>query len=287
MKHVEKIRIGSFQFAVTKDIDNNYRMVEKAVIEAACKGVNLLVFPECALTGYPPHDFKHPQDVDYDRLDIIYTSLENLAKEHNMHILIGTIVKKSYHFYNAALLFYPDGRKGEYDKRALWGWDSDHFIPGNAKGIFEICGIKVGVRICFEVRFPEFFRELYREKTDINILLFYDCSGRDDIERYDLIKAHIRTRAVENVCTTLSVNTAGPFQTAPTAVFGSSGRMLDELVRNTENILIYDFFKKELSFGEKGIEHIADSLTKGMPCSFAYASASEPAAPIIRKPGTT
>ena len=47
-------------------------------------------------------------------------------------------------------------------------------------GIFEIAGISVGVRICFEVRFPEYFRELYARKTDLNVVLFYDVSDVDD-----------------------------------------------------------------------------------------------------------
>ena len=96
----------------------------------------------------------------------------------------------------------------------MLGWDRDNFYPGNQTGVFEVDGIKIGIRICFEIRFPEYYRELYRENTDLNIVMFYDKSDNNDIARYDLIKAHIRTRAVENVCHTLAVNTAGPYQTA-------------------------------------------------------------------------
>ena len=88
----------------------------------------------------------------------------------------------------------------------MWGWDRDNFCVGSESGIFEIDECKVGVRICFEVRFPEFFRELYMDRTNINIILFYDVADTDDEERYDLIKAHIRTRAVENVTYTLTVD---------------------------------------------------------------------------------
>ena len=55
-------------------------------------------------------------------------------------------------------------------------------------------------RICYEIRFPEYFRELYVENTDLNVILFYDVSDRDNADRYDLIRAHVRMRAVENVC---------------------------------------------------------------------------------------
>ncbi len=33
-----------------------------------------------------------------------------------------------------------------------------------------------GVRICYEVRFPKFFRELYKKSTDLNVILFYDVA---------------------------------------------------------------------------------------------------------------
>ena len=69
-------------------------------------------------------------------------------------------------------------------------------------------------------------------KTDLNIVLFYDVSDRDDIERYDLIKSHIRMRAVENVTYTLSVDAISPYQTAPTALYDRSGYSWIELKKN-------------------------------------------------------
>lgn len=50
-------------------------------------------------------------------------------------------------------------KTSHYDKRALWGWDKDNFTPGEGGGIIEYGDIKIGIRICFEVRFPEYFRE--------------------------------------------------------------------------------------------------------------------------------
>ena len=74
-----------------------------------------------------------------------------------------------------------------------YGWDNDNFESGNKQGIFEIQGIKIGIRICFEIRFPEYFRELYKERTDINIVLFYDVSDYENIQRYEMIKGHIES----------------------------------------------------------------------------------------------
>lgn len=158
------------------------------------------------------------------------------------------------------MLFQPGGQFKFYDKRALWGWDKDNFTQGSMDGIFEMDGILFGIRICFEIRFPEFFRELYKRKTDINLILFYDVADIDDRERYNMIRGRLQTRAVENVTTTVSVNAISPFQTAPTMVFGKSGQCIKECVRNKSELMIYDFEKTENDFGEMGRTSISDTL---------------------------
>ena len=91
--------------------------------------------------------------------------------------------------------------------------------------------------------------------------MFYDVSDFNDIERYETIKAHIRTRAVENVTYTLSVNSISPYQTTPTVLYDKSGRTLIELKQNEENLLVYDLKNMQLDFGEQGRKEISDWLT--------------------------
>lgn len=120
-----------------------------------------------------------------------YEELQELADDNTINVIVGTITREDDKYYNSAIVFSPHQEKLIYHKRALWGWDRDNFNIGNRNGIFSIEGLKVGIRICFEVRFPEFFRELYKEHTDLNIILFYDVSDYDDVERYKMIKTHI------------------------------------------------------------------------------------------------
>jgi hypothetical protein len=60
----------------------------------------------------------------------------------------------------------------------------------------------------------------------------------------------------------MSVNSIRPYQTAPTGIFDKSGRTINELKRNKENLLIYDFKNIADDFGEKGRRSISDVLTK-------------------------
>ena len=50
------MRLAAYQFAVCRELDHNLEIVKKTVIQAAENRVDLIVFPECALTGYPPRD---------------------------------------------------------------------------------------------------------------------------------------------------------------------------------------------------------------------------------------
>lgn len=70
--------------------------------------------------------------------------------------------------------------------------------------------------------------------------------------RYEIVKAHLITRAVENVMTIVSVNSITNFQTAPTAVFNCNGGVVKEAEVNVESLLIYDYTKPEISFGMQG-----------------------------------
>ena len=257
------MRIGAYQFAVSCDIEDNYHRIQTGIQQAVKNGVELLVFPECALTGYPPRDIKNPTVVDFAQLNCIYKQLQDNADKHSLYIVVGSIENIGDSYYNSALLFAPHRKRRTYQKRALWGWDKDNFSIGHQQGVFDINGWKIGIRICFEVRFPEFFRELYQKETDLNVILFYDVSDKDDLDRYELIKAHVRTRAVENVTYTLTVDTCSSYQTAPTILYDRSGYQQRELERNNEGLLVYDLTKEEMNFGEKGRKEVSDWLMKG------------------------
>ena len=255
------MKIAAYQFAVTSNIDNNYETIVKVVNAAKERGIELVVFPECALTGYPPRDMASSYNVNFAKVEECCDKLQSLSDETGMAFIIGTIAKENDKIYNRAIFFAPKSKLVTYDKRALWGWDRDNFTRGEKRGVVDYKGFCIGIRICFEIRFPEFFRELYKEKTDLDVVLFYDVTNEENIDRYNMIKGHIQTRAVENVCTFITSNAIKPYQTAPTAIFGRSGQILAECPRNEEAFVKYDLEKKEYDFGEWGRKEISDILT--------------------------
>lgn len=254
------MRLAAFQFAVCGCLEQNLEVIKRAIERASKNNVDLLVFPECALTGYPPRDMEKSEDVDVDAVKAAIEEIQAMTDDLGIHIILGTIDRSQTEYYNRAYLLTPHEPIHWYDKRALYGWDEDNFTSGSENGVYEIDGIKIGIRICFEVRFPEYFRELYVEDTDLDIVLFYDVADNEDESRYQMIRGHLITRAVENVTPVLSVNTIHPYQTAPTCFISASGAVCQELPKNSEGMLIYDFEKQELNFGELGRKRYSDLL---------------------------
>ena len=239
--------------------------ITSAIKEAAQNKVELLILPECALSGYPKTDPFTIKEIDFRMIERTLTDLEKLAAKNELNIVVGSAEYSEGKYYNSAILVKPGKRACTfYRKKALWGWDVDNFSSGEiGDGVFELNGFRIGVRICFEVRFPEYFRELYRKNTDCAVVLFSDTTEEDSQERYDLIKSHLRTRAVENVFPVLSVNSAAKHQTAPTAAIDQNGTVVSELPRHEEALLIFELEKvTENSFGAKGRKYISDMLIK-------------------------
>ena len=246
------MKIGLYPFASGPEIAENLRHITQGASLAAQQGVELLVFHECALCGYPPLE----TTIDIITPEAISAGLAavaDLARQYAMNIAVGTVRFEGSSRYNSMAVFAPNGTLlGYYDKQALWGCDCDHFSRGTMPGIFDIHGIKVGFRICFDVRFPEPFRQLYRAGADLCIVAFSDTAKAPDDNRYGLISAHLRTRAVENVLPIAAVNSLTDFQTAPCCVIDPDGNVLLETPKYQEMLLTWDFSPAEASFGSCG-----------------------------------
>lgn len=261
------MKIGAYQFPVTNEINENLKYMEEGARAAAKEGVRILAFGECALTGYPENDAEHIRAISEYPVDEYVEKVSDISKKFGIFLLFGSVRKHSSGWTNCAFLASPDGTVAPvYEKRALWGWDKDLFSQpsesNSSIGVFEVEGMRFGVRICFEVRFPEYFRELYRVKPDAVFVLFNDRDEAINPERYGLITAHLRTRAVENIYPIVSVNTSLAFQCVPTAAFDEDGCIIAELPLNQPGLLTYTLENNEPSFGALGRTYISEILTK-------------------------
>jgi omega-amidase len=256
------MKIAAFQFRAGNDIEENFSAIQRGIEKAANDHVRFVITQECALCGYPPVERDQISSIDFNLEAECLRRIKKLAITSNIFIGLGTILKKGAGYRNSIVLITPGGKNlPSYDKRALWGWDVQNFIPGTNKGIYTIDGIKIGVRICFEVRFPEYFRELFKENVQIAFVSLSDGSDRENLERYEIIKSHLVTRAVENAMVILSANSISKFQTAPTCLVDPDGQIIKIAPRDDEHLLVYEFANFESSYGRDGrIQHSKELL---------------------------
>ena len=98
------MRIGAYQFAISGDVNENYKEIEKAIYLAKHKDVQLLIFPECSLTGYPPRDISNSSCVNFNLVQSMCDRLQSVADQNDISFIVGTIFKEK-EIYNRALLF--------------------------------------------------------------------------------------------------------------------------------------------------------------------------------------
>ena len=244
------LAVGAFQFAGGPDVGHNLAAVERGARAAAAAGVRLLLTQECALCGYPPVERPCVASIDADAQGEAADRLADLAREHGMFIAVGLVTLDETGARNSLCLLPPDGRPRQvYHKRALWGWDVDNYRPGDAGGICNVDGIRVGLRLCYEVRFPEYFRELFRERADLALVAL--CNVGSSVRR-DVYRSHLVSRASENAMYVLSANSTSRAQLAPTCLIDPDGELVAECDTGQEGLLTGTIHVAEPGFSRKG-----------------------------------
>ena len=148
-----RIRLGLCQInTVVGDLDGNAERILAAYDEAEAAGCDLAVFPELAITGYPPEDLVlKPGFVAANR-----AALDKVASRTGRCAAVVGFVDADRDLYNAAAVCVDGGVVGRYQKRLLPNYavfdEQRYFAPGAAPlTLFEIAGVRVGVAICEDV----------------------------------------------------------------------------------------------------------------------------------------
>lgn len=197
---MKKIRFGLLKAVPVKwDKDANFEVFCKFAVQAALRGAELFITPECFLDGYCVTD-ANGQDFDRDRFlqnaceqtDGAYIKeTRRLAKKHKIHIVFGFSERVQNGAQNSAALITSAGEiAGIYHKTHLQGHDS-HYIKGDSIPVFETALGRFGILICADRRWPEAARTLRLKGAEIILNPTYGMRGENNDK-------WISTRAYEN-----------------------------------------------------------------------------------------
>ena len=177
---------------------------------------------------------------------------QNFAKENNVNIILGSVALESNMLNkttNTCFIINRNGTiVGRYDKIHLYKVNKPDFkideredtIAGVSLGIFELDNIKIGVGICFDLRFPEYFRELTKNGAQIIFLPSHFRKNTGAIAWNVLTRA----RAIENQVYFCAVDQTGEDLCADTKVISYNGEVLKSL-NDEEGILTIDLDLEE------------------------------------------
>ena len=165
---------------------------------------DLVVFPELFLSGYTLTDIEGlAVHLDGPELKMI----ADMARESSTALMFGTPERVSGGIANSAFCVDEQGTiAAVYRKVQLYGGEeSDAFVAGNELLIVELCGLKMGLMICFDIEFPEVARALARAGAEMLITISANMEpfGNDHA-------VFLSARALENGLPHAYVNQVGP-----------------------------------------------------------------------------
>lgn len=211
------IRISAIQIASTSDIEHNLHTAIEYIAQAKAQGAQLVVLPEEFLTlGLTPAQKLAMAEV-YQH-GPIQAALAACAKQYGIWIIGGTLpiqTGESKHYYSSCLVWNAQGEcVARYDKIHLFDVglanqesykESEWVAPGNAIRIVDTPFGKIGLAICYDVRFPELFRVFMLNGVDIIVLPSAFTQTTGQVHWEPLLKA----RAIENLCYVIAPDQIG------------------------------------------------------------------------------
>ena len=203
----EKFTLAGVQmdpFLMDKEA-NLARMID-SVEQAVAKQSRLVVFPECALTGYC---FESLQEALPYAETIPGPSTERLAgvcRKAQVYLVLGMLEKDGDRCFNAAALIGPEGVVGKYRKVHLPFLGVDRFVDSGDLG-FEVHQTRlgrIGLNICYDGSFPESARTMALNGADVILLPTNWPTGAEAFAEF-LVNA----RGLENHVFSVAVNRVG------------------------------------------------------------------------------
>lgn len=208
------VRVAAVQMVSTPRVEENLKTAASLVAQAVAQGAQLVALPEYfPIMGMSDADKFNAREADGQ--GAIQSFLADTARRHGIWLVGGSIPLVSAEagkVLNACLVYDPRGeRVARYDKIHLFGFqkgaerynESATIEAGSRPVVFDAPFGRVGVSICYDIRFPELYR--VQGVVDLQIIpaAFTETTGS---AHWEIL---LRARAIENQCYVLAVAQGG------------------------------------------------------------------------------
>ena len=219
----ETLVAACVQMVSGTNVADNLKSAEQGITKAANQGANLVILPEyfCIMGQHDTDKVAVAEDYRASTPDAstpIQLFLQQQAMQHGIHLIGGTLPLKTTDadkVYNTTLVYAPDGTVvARYDKIHLFGFqngleyydESTTIMAGEtaqAPVVWDSPWGRIGLSICYDVRFPELYRAARDVLAWVNVAAFTQTTGQ---AHWELL---MRARAVENQCYVIACGQGG------------------------------------------------------------------------------
>ncbi|MFO7882111.1 MAG: nitrilase-related carbon-nitrogen hydrolase [Kosmotogaceae bacterium] len=232
-----KIALVEFKPINNKPEENTQKMLE--IIDETEKNTDLIVFPEMAFTGFTMNrELYKEQDIE---------SILEKSEKVQKAIIFGWIEKKGDNFYNSSVFYDPFTVKTiKYSKQRLFSYrdENKYYSPGKTSIEYEFKNHSLSHLICYDLRFPELFRQV----KGVELFIIIACWPRS---REDHWKTLLKARAIENQAFIVGLNRSG----------------VGEIGEEYGNISVaFDYIGKEIHLDNSGITKYVEIAEEDFQC---------------------
>ncbi len=220
--------------------EKNLEKIFDCFESAAQSGAGIVVFPECALTGYCFTSLEEAAPVAESVPGPASEALAAAAKKLDCTAVVGMLERDGDRIYNAAVVVTPQGIAGTFRKLHLPYLGIDRFVTLGDKPfpVFETTHGKIGINICFDCSFPEAGRVLKLKGIQLLAIATNWPIGSDSWQHTPKVRAaenHFHVVAADRVGEERGFRFAGHSQ-----IVDFTGKTLAEAGETEETILLAD-----------------------------------------------
>jgi len=210
----DRLTVALVQLDAGEDVGANIERAEQLARQAATAGAGLICLPEM----YHFRSTGQPRRLPGETIPGPSTRpLQAVAREFGVAVLCGSVceaIPGERRVHNTSVLLGPDGREvARYRKIHLFDVEvdgkvireSDWYVAGEAVAVARVLGRRVGLSVCYDLRFPELYRRHAREGAEILTVpaSFTATTGAAHWESL------LRARAIENQAFVLAPDQVG------------------------------------------------------------------------------
>ena len=227
---------GCAQIFVTDDVQKNLEKYLSFIHKADSQSVDILIFPETSLSGYGPIHYKDKPMPPREVLEDILRKVCDTARETGIWVIVGTSTYREDGIYNDIHLIDNKGEiRATYAKAQLTGGDATFYQPGKEIATYQAGGMKFGLEICYDIRFPEPWRLQALDGAQIIFHASQACGNSS--WKIPVWEGHLRSRAAENGIWVVSCNAAGPIQMGKSYIIDPDGLVVAQSNQDSEELI--------------------------------------------------